>query len=289
VAGTVGECVTRTSLRSSDDRYVPRVYAVALCRRAAPAPVGAHPDGPRGRRVNVGAPQVVRVEHRHDLPTILHTWGIGGPRPVLVCIGGASRMSKEIATTLGVAFQDLVAPALDRWSATVVDGGTDAGLMRMVGRARAGAGCSFPLVGVAAIGTVELPDTPRPEDGAPLEPNHTHVVLVPGDSWGDETPWLSAVAGAIARDQRSVTLMVNGGAIALNDAEESLAAGRPLIVLAGSGRSADEIVKARAGDEAGEQARVVAASPLTSIVDARNPGAILDGIAAALVADRPDR
>jgi hypothetical protein len=238
--------------------------------------------------VNASAPRVVWVENRHELPEDLCAHGIDLHRPVLVCIGGASGMSKEIATTLGAAFQDLVAPALDRWSATVVDGGTDAGLMRMVGRARTGAGCSFPLVGVAAIGTVELPDTPRPEDGAPLEPNHTYVVLVPGDSWGDETPWLSAVAGEVARDQRSVTLMVNGGAIALNDAEESLAAGRPLIVLAGSGRSADEIAKARAGEETGEQAKVVAASPLTSIVDARNPGAILDGISAALLADRPD-
>jgi hypothetical protein len=197
-------------------------------------------------------------------------------------------MSEEIAATLGAAFQELVAPAVDRWSATVVDGGTDAGVMRMVGRARAGAGSSFPLVGVAAIGTVKVPDEPHREDAAALEPNHTDVVLVPGDSWGDETPWLSAVAGEIARGQRSVTLMVNGGAIALNDAQESLAAGRPLIVLAGSGRSADEIANARAGQEAGGQAVEVASSALTSIVDAANPGAIFDAISAALLGDRPN-
>jgi len=238
--------------------------------------------------VNAGAPQLVRVENRHDLTEQLRTNGIALDRPVLACIGGASGMSEEIAATLGAAFQNLVAPAVDRWSATVVDGGTDAGVMRMVGRARAGAGCGFPLVGVAAVGTVELPDGPHREDAAALEPNHTQVVLVPGDSWGDETPWLSAVAGEIACGQRSVTLMVNGGAIALNDAQESLAAGRPLIVLAGSGRSADEIAKARAGQEAGAQAGEIAASPLTSIVDAADPAAILDGISAALLQDRPN-
>ncbi len=237
--------------------------------------------------MNTGGPTVVRVENRDELPEILRANGIAAYRPVLVCVGGASGMSDEIAATLGAAFQDLVAPALDRWSATVVDGGTDAGVMRMVGRARIGAGCSFPLVGVAAIGTVELPDGPHGDDAAPLEPNHTHVVLVPGDSWGDETPWLSAVAGEIAQDLRSVTLMVNGGAIALHDAEESLAAGRALIVLAGSGRSADEIAKARAGEEAGEQPRVIAASPLTSIVDAADPAAILEAISAALLTNRP--
>ena len=149
--------------------------------------------------MTTSAPQVIRVENRDELPEALRTNGITTDRPVLVCIGGASGMSDELAAALDAAFQDLVAPALDRWSATVVDGGTDAGVMRMVGRARIGAGCSFPLIGVAAVGTVELPDTPHGDDAAPLEPNHTHVVLVPGDSWGDETPWLSAVAGDIAR------------------------------------------------------------------------------------------
>ena len=195
--GTVactGEHATHTLLRSFDDRH----------ERQAPTPsrrtdVGVRPTTRlRGGRVNAGAPQLVRVENRQDLPEQLRTNGIAVDRPVLACIGGASGMSDEIAATLGAAFQDLVAPAVDRWSATVVDGGTDAGVMRMVGRARAGAGCSFPLVGVAAIGTVELPDGPHREDAAALEPNHTHVVLVPGDSWGDETPWLSAVAGEIA-------------------------------------------------------------------------------------------
>jgi hypothetical protein len=152
--------------------------------------------------------------------------------------------------------------------------------MRMIGRARAGAGAGFPLIGVAAVGTIRLPDTPdSDEDGTPLEPNHTHAVLVPGNEWGDETPWLSAVAGVIAGDQPSVTVVVNGGSITFDDAEASLAAGRPVIVLAGSGRTADEIARARAGEEAGEQARAIAASPLTSIVDATEPRRILDAIA----------
>lgn len=231
--------------------------------------------------MNGTGPQLIRVESHDGLPEDLRTNGIEVNRPVLVCVGGASGMSEEHAAAISGAFRDLVAPALDRWSATVIDGGTDAGVMRMVGRARASAGGRFPLVGVAAIGTVEIPGAPKDfEDAAPLEPNHTHVVLVPGDKWGDETPWLSAVAAEIARERPSVTLMVNGGAIALSDAQTSIGAGRPLVVLAGSGRSADEIARARDGGEAGEQARMVAASPLTSIVDAADPHGILDGISA---------
>jgi hypothetical protein len=239
--------------------------------------------------VNVPAPRVIRASTRAGLADELRSNGIATDRPVLVCIGGAAGLSDEQAATLTATFQNLLAPALDQWSATVVDGGTDSGVMRMVGRARAAAGSGYPLVGVAAAGTIELPGIANDfDDAAPLEPHHTHVVLVPGDKWGDETPWLSAVAAEIAQGRPSATLMVNGGGIALNDAKTSLDAGRPLLVLAGSGRSADEIARARAGAETGKQAKAIAASPLTSIVDAGDPHSILQRISQALHRDKQE-
>jgi len=238
--------------------------------------------------MNVGAPRVIRVHGYGELPEALRSNGIDIGKPVLVCVGGASGLGDQDAAAITLMVQEHLAPALDHWSATVVDGGTDAGVMRMVGRARASSGGSFPLVGVAAVGTVELPGLPRPaDDAAPLEPNHTHVVLVPGDTWGDETPWLSQVADVIAGPQQSVTLMVNGGSIAMNDALASIAAGRPLIVLAGSGRSADEIARARTGEQTSASAATVASSTLTSIVDVRDPRAICESIAGALLAAQP--
>ena len=35
-------------------------------------------------------------------------------------------------------------------------------------------------------------------DASPLEPNHTHQVLVPGSSWGEESPWLADIATWLA-------------------------------------------------------------------------------------------
>jgi hypothetical protein len=64
-----------------------------------------------------------------------------------------------------------------------------------------------------------------------LEPNHTHVVVVPGADWGDEVPWLSAVAATIAGDAPSITLLANGGEIVYRDGQASLAAGRRAFVL----------------------------------------------------------
>lgn len=130
----------------------------------------------------------------------------------------------------------------------MVDGGTDAGVMRLMGEARVGADSGFPLVGVAAAGTVALPAEPLPRpDAARLEPRHSHFVLVPGSEWGDESPWLARVAGALAGGSPSLTVLVNGGETALEDASLSVASGRPVISVSGSGRAADALAGALRG------------------------------------------
>lgn len=233
--------------------------------------------------MSIGGPRLIRLTDPETLPDMLRSNGIDTDRPVVVCIGGAGGLSDEQSARLTAVFEDHLVPALDAQTVTVVDGGTDSGVMRLLGRARAAAGSVLPLIGVAAQGTVHLPGVGEVADhAAPLEPHHTHVVLVPGDAWGDETPWISAVATGISLNQKSVTLMVNGGAIALNDAQTSLDAGRPLIVLAGSGRSADEIVGARAGEDAGAQVKLIASSPLTVIADSENPLGLVEQISRAL-------
>ncbi len=78
----------------------------------------------------------------------------------------------------------------------------------------------------------------------PLEPNHTHIFLTPGTNWGDETHLLSQIATILADSAPSLTLLVNGGNVALSEVAESVEAHRPIIVVAGSGRLADEIAAA---------------------------------------------
>ncbi len=78
-------------------------------------------------------------------------------------------------------------------------------------------------------------------DAAFLEPHHTHYFLVPGSNWGDESPWLAQIASSLADNHPSVTILINGGEIALVDAIENVKLNRPLIVIGGSGRLADEI------------------------------------------------
>jgi hypothetical protein len=117
------------------------------------------------------------------------------------------------------------------------------------------------------------------DDAADLEPHHSHVVLVPGTAWGDEAPWLAAVADALADGRPSLTVVVNGGEITYADAAASIVRGRPVVVLAGTGRTADAIADARAGRAADPRAEEIAASPLTRVVavdDAAGLRATLD-------------
>lgn len=226
-------------------------------------------------------PPLARVAEPGDLPAALKALGIEAGRPVLVLVGGAGGMSPEQMTALAGAIGQLTA-ALGDWGAAVVDGGTDSGVMRVIGQARDAAGASFPLVGVAAEGTVIVPGQRPAPHAAPLDPHHSQVILVPGDAWGDESPWLSRVATAIAGGRPSLTLVVNGGEITYDDIEHSLQDGRPVLVLAGTGRTADAIAAAAAGRDGDPRAARAAASPGITVVPLGAPAALRSSIGSVL-------
>jgi len=228
-------------------------------------------------------PMPARLPDRPGIAAVLAAAGIGVGAPVLVLVGGAGGMDEVTAGMLAGLMRDAVVPAVVRHGATVLDGGTDSGVMRLIGQARAAAGAAFPLVGVAAAGTVTLPGSDPPRaDAADLEPHHTHVLLVEGDEWGDEAPWISDVAGVIAGDRPSVTVLINGGTIAVDDAERSLAAGRPLVVIAGSGRTADAVAGAHSTGGGDPRVARIAASPLTRVARLDDLGAVGTAIDAGL-------
>jgi hypothetical protein len=273
---------------------------------------------------------LARAADLDGLPDALVALSLAPPRSVMVLVGGAGGLSLEgeAASPLRELFHAL-AEVAGAAGATVVDGGTDAGVMALMGQAHAEIGATFPLLGVAAEGTVDL--TPPPllrgegtedlppspllrgeghedltlppllggeghEDlppspplggegkggrggrGEVLEPHHTHFLLVPGDRWGDESPWIARVATLLAGEAPSVTVLAHGGEISRQDVAHSLAAGRPVLVIAGTGRLADEL--------AGSQER----SPLMQVVDlAAGAEAVAGRLQAALGRMRPPK
>jgi hypothetical protein len=157
------------------------------------------------------------------------------PKPVIVLVGGAG----------GIGFLDkfpmrkaigIVANLAEETGSVVVDGGTQAGIMTEIGKQRKQKNFSFPLIGVV-FDSLLMKEEPE----SILDPNHTHFILIPGDDWGDESAWISKIATALAGDQKSITVLINGGNISRTDVEYSLLANRITFVMRGTGRMADEI------------------------------------------------
>lgn len=164
--------------------------------------------------------------------------GLGPPRPTVVLNGTTATLDEGVAALLGPA--GLAGLAAEDGLA-VVTGGTDAGVFSLLGRAVADP--AVPLVGVAPAGRVTWPGraTAPPDGAVPLEPHHTHFALVDGDAWGDETPVLLALAATLSRGAGSVAVVCGGGPITRQEALGHARAGRPIVVVAGSGRVADEL------------------------------------------------
>lgn len=209
-----------------------------------------------------------RVEQQGELPNALEEIGLGGSRPVLVIVGGASNISEADFLRIQRLFVEVLAPIAETLGAYVVDGGTDAGIMRMMGAARTQIGAKFGLIGVAPESKVALPNhSETAADLTPLEPNHTHFVLVPGNNWGDESSWISRVATMLANNAPSVTVLLNGGDITFKDAFSSVDSGRLVIVIAGSGRTADILADALRGKATDERAKKLAKSGTLQYID----------------------
>ena len=202
---------------------------------------------------------------------------------MLVLVGGAGGLEATDKGQLTSLMREHLVPLVEHVGATVVDGGTDAGIMRVVGAARTEAGAQFQLVGVAAVGTVPFPgDVPDHMAETSVEQHHTHIALVPGSAWGAESRWLSEVASVLSTGHPSVTLLLNGGEIAYSDVHHSLAVGRPVVVVAGSGRTADAIAAATDGPPGDTRAALIAASPLVVVVPLEHPRMITASLAEIL-------
>ncbi|MDZ8108962.1 MAG: hypothetical protein RM338_25520 [Nostoc sp. DedQUE12a] len=203
----------------------------------------------------------IRVNQQAELPNALKQIGLSDSRPVLVVVGGASNISEADFLRIQRLFVEILAPIAETLGAYVVDGGTDAGVMRLIGAARTQIGAKFALVGVAPAGKVALPnELATDSDLTRLEPNHTHFLLIPGSNWGDESPWISDVATVLAGGAPSVTVLLNGGEITFKDALYSVNAGRLVVVIAGSGRTADILAGALAGNATDDRAQELAKS-----------------------------
>lgn len=184
------------------------------------------------RGVNVRA---VNISEEKEIQAALNELEIPHPKPVIVLVGGAGGIGWWEKFPMARAIR-IVARLAEEVGSVVVDGGTQAGIMKEIGRQRKRNKYSFPLVGVV-FDSLLMKEEPE----SILDPNHTHFFLIPGEDWGDESAWISKIATVIAGDKKSITVLVNGGQISRTDVGYSILEDRPTFVMRGTGRMADQI------------------------------------------------
>ncbi|UOG77332.1 DUF4231 domain-containing protein (plasmid) [Hymenobacter tibetensis] len=180
-------------------------------------------------------------------------------KAVLGIIGAADSIDPLLLPKLTQFFSRGIARAALEAEAVLVDGGTQAGVMALMGEGVASRGNRSTLIGVAPAARVSYPGSSA--SGAPLESNHSHFVLVEGESWGSETSMLFSLIQALAGKTETLPqtrkappaptsqlpvllVLAGGGRVAMNEVLRAVRHQLPVLVIAGSGGVADTIAAA---------------------------------------------
>lgn len=194
---------------------------------------------------NDNTASALRVPRDAPASRIITGLQLSPPRGVLILNGGTAELDAEIAAHLAVALRDGVARFAADEHILVLTGATDAGVFHLFGEGIAHYGRSAPCIGVAVESLVTWPGKQHGE--APLEPHHSHFVLVDGDNWGDETDTMYTLAEALGQDAPSVAVFAGGGDISIEEMQKNVVQGREMVLLAGSGRATDAVIATKHG------------------------------------------
>ena len=178
---------------------------------------------------------------------LVHALGIAQPRSLIMIAGGAAQMNERDHANLERLFSDGIAHFAATRQSLVIDGGTQSGVMELMGQGVAQQTTRPTLLGISPAENVIYPGKTPAEtisEQTPLDPNHSHFVLVDANEWGCETETMYALAEVYSQSCPAVAILVNGGAIAKNEVLYNVRQGRPIIVIEGSGRLAEQIVEA---------------------------------------------
>lgn len=229
----------------------------------------------------------VRAEETATPERVAAALNLARGQNVCVLSSGAGAMSDAVLAALRETFA-VLAGYLAGAHITTLDGGTASGGMALLARALADTPMPAPYIGTLPA-HAPVDDTRSGEEI--LEPQHSHFVLLEQSEWGSEVPLMSALAGYLSVGCASITVLVNGGGIALKDIRQSIAARRPVIVLAGTGRLADEIARAMRHPAIPIRRAIaeVARSGLVSLVDVPDAPSTLIGLMDSIFSGRERR
>lgn len=196
-----------------------------------------------------GQALAIKTNAETPMDDIVSALGLQTPAPCIFISGGAGGMSDDDIEKTRVIMDEGIAKFAAQHGITVIDGGTESGVMQMIGEARRNHHYSFPLIGVAPESKVQYPGSNNENSEAELDANHSHFVLVDTDEWGGESQTIIDLTRRICgmKQKHALGILINGGKIAQQDIYLATAQGDqriPVLVLEGSGRFAEELATA---------------------------------------------
>jgi len=184
----------------------------------------------------------VRSEETPDIPALVKALKLPlQPRGLLVLSGGAGLMDEETGARLRSFFQTLAGIVKSK-QLMVIDGGTSAGIMALMGEALFREGRRAVHIGVVPAKAEVDSEGKIAEDI--LEPHHSHFVLVEANEWGREVTAMYGLVEYFSKNVPSAILLINGGGLSLQEIQHGVRQGHTIVIFAGSGRLADEIAQA---------------------------------------------
>lgn len=171
---------------------------------------------------------------------------------------GFLKMHSFIEAVVEVAFNKRI---------MLVDGGTNTGVMQLIGSffekiSKSDPNCILPpLIGFVPEPKVNYPGASiegRDPKADSLDPNHSCFVLVNDvQEWGDEVDSMFALVNSLSARLPSVSLIVNGGLTTLKEAVRNARDGREIIVIEGSLRATRAIIAAINGATENELTKIL--------------------------------
>jgi hypothetical protein len=189
---------------------------------------------------------VVTAPLRTSAEAIVGALGVNQPKALIVVAGGADKLDDTVKPKLLQLLSRGVARVAVGLDALILDGGTKAGVMELMGEAISDCEEKVTLLGVVPSGKAIYPGGPSApgQDTAELDPNHTHFALVQCDQWGCETRTMFTLAKYLGSKVPVVTVVVDGGSLSKEEVRQSVRQKWPIIVVEKTGRLADEIAAA---------------------------------------------
>jgi hypothetical protein len=184
-----------------------------------------------------------------DTVQLLNSLELEQSEALIIVVGSTSSLEEPLRRRLLQLFGRGLARAARQTKAVVFDGGTASGIISVLGKGLAEHSPDTPYLGVALREKVIIPQTDlvvsaNVKSGKhELEPHHTHFVLVEGENWGDETEAFFKLAAVLGQTRPVVTVLAGGGEVSRNEVVRSVRLGWPVVILKGTGRTADKIAE----------------------------------------------